>query len=407
MRAPCTTPPATLLPRTFRPGTAETPRPIWHWRGTGPALTPRGLVPLDIEGAAPVVMTPSGPGLRIERGTTNFVTNPSFELDLAGWNAVAGASISRETSGGGAFGSAYARVAVNANGDGIRFAGTGNAAHGQQYAASVYLRAATPSDVGKTVQFFLDTSGGQYEIVATDHILTMEWARVVIHSIWTQSAHLGWSVVARDSIGQSGFAFLADAAQYESGTTSSYTDGTMGSGFSWTATAHSSASVRQPSSVLAAVPESYPDRGSLAFSCHPDWSSPSVQQRTLLQYVRGSITLAITADPSGAWRFVSRTDLAEHYVQVEQSHLAGDHVQLVATWSPAHLKLCLGATQSNGLRVTPATEADTTQMQLGHSQVEHSHFAGILGSLSVWDRELRPAEIAAIAHGEGAPSGWP
>ena len=399
MRAPRTAPPVTSLPRASRLDAAEAPRPIWLWRGAGPALTPRGLVPLDIEGAAPAVMTPSGPGLRIERGTTNFVTNPSFEVDLAGWAAVAGASISRETTGGGASGDAYARVAVSATGHGIRFAGTGNAAQGQPYAASMYLRAATTSDAGKTVQVYLDAPGSAYEIFATDHVLTDAWARVVLPAVWAQAGHLTWSIVARDAIGQGGFTFLADAVQYETGSCSSYADGTMGSGFSWTGTAHGSVSVRQPSSISTTVPGVRPDRGTLSLWCRPDWSSPAGGERVLLDCACGNVELRLTADPSGTWRLTSRADFIEDFTEVAQSHQASDRVQLIATWSPTDLMLCLGNAMERRAHTTPALGIDVAKISMGHSLAGEAHFAGVVGNLSLWGRQFRQSEITAITRG--------
>ena len=106
MRAPSCATPCTGSPRWGGQGVV---RPLWRWRGVGPALTPRGLVPLHIDGATPAVQTPTGPGLRIERGTTNFVTNPSFEVNLDGWSGLGNPTVTRGLTGGAAFGDAHAR----------------------------------------------------------------------------------------------------------------------------------------------------------------------------------------------------------------------------------------------------------------------------------------------------------
>jgi len=379
MRAPRTAPPATSLPRLSRLDTAEAPRPIWLWRGAGPALTPHGLVPLDIEGAAPAVMTPSGPGIRIERGTTNFVTNPSFEMDLAGWAAVAGASISRETAVGGAFGDAYARVAVSASGDGIRFAANGNATQGQPYAASMYLRAATPSDAGKTVQVYLDAPGGGYEIFATDHVLTETWTRVVIPATWAQAGHTGWGVIARSAIAQGPFTFLLDAVQYEAGVASTYVDGSLGQGFIWTGSVHGSTSVRSGSSVRSRLTQRM---SGMSASLVPSWPVVDGATHTLID-ARGTAGqfARLTAEPTGVWRATLGAPSKSDSVELAQEHDPSELITLTARWTRGFVEIGLGATPARApLTIRP----DVVDLSLGcQEDASDDYLSGVLTNVTI------------------------
>ena len=393
MRAPRTALPATTPVRTGPPGGVEAASPVWLWHGSGPALTPRGLVPLQIEGAAPAVVTAHGPGLRIERGTTNFVTNPSFEVDLSGWSAVAGAAISRQTSGGGAFGDAYARVDVTSTGHGIRVTGSGNAAQGDTYAASMHLRAASPSDIGKTVQVYLDAPGGTYEIFAADHVLTEAWSRVVIAASWAQSGHTGWGLLARSAFPQGTFAFDMDGAQYEPGLSTSYADGSLGTGYAWSATAHGSPSLRS-GAVLRAGGAINARRIQIAFA--PFWPANDGRRHVVAEIVGlPSRYIRVAAETSGEWHLSISSGDATATVAIPQAHSAGQLIALTATWDGGVGRLRVDALESvaEGLRL-PLLRTVT----LGATNdVAGDQLDGVLHGTALWAPQQRGSQ------GQAAP----
>ncbi|MFA7297911.1 MAG: hypothetical protein WC211_12125 [Dehalococcoidia bacterium] len=400
MRAPRAVLPTTTPVRTGSPGSGEAARPVWLWRGSGPALTPRGLVPLQIEGAAPAVVTAHGPGLRIERGTTNFVTNPSFEVDLSGWSAVAGATISQQVSGGGAFGAAYARIDVTSTGHGMRVTGSGNAAQGDPYTASVHLRAASPTDVGKTVQVYLDASGGTYEIFATDHVLTEGWSRVVIATTWAQSGHTGWGLAVRNAIPQGEFSVCVDAVQYEATSVTSYADGGGGTGYAWTGTEHASASTRTGAAVGAAVLLP-PACGTLVVGVSPFWTIPSDSDHVLIEVVVGGQHLTLRATGTGNWLWGS----PESTVVLPQSPTESGDVLLCASWTSDSLLLRAQSVETRGAWV-PATPAAVRHIGIGRSEVgDDEHLAGVILGAACFGHVLEQPDVdrlaAAISH-----SGW-
>ncbi len=380
MHAPRLAPPATSLVRLSPPGRVEGDRVAWSWHGTGPAHTSRGLAPLQVTGAAPSVTTPHGPGIRIERGTVNLAPNPSFEVDLAGWSALAGASIGRETTGGAA-GDAFARVEADGNGQGIRLVQTGNAAQGDSYAASVHVRAASPSDIGKSVQMFLDGPGGTYEIFPVSHVLTGTWARVAIETAWAQAGHSGWGITVRDAIGQGAFVFDVDTVQYEPGGLTSYADGDRGPGHAWQATAHASPSVRQEPRVESRL---FGDRSGGAFRlrCIPAWDALDGEEHVAFDLHRpGGGTLLLEATAEGDWALSTGGGT----VAVPQAHAAGALVQIEGGWDARRLWL-----RVNGVA---ATASHTGQ------PFDASAAVAVLGSHAAGGRTLGGVLLAAEFRG--------
>ncbi len=374
--APRTTTPRTSTARTGSPSTDadDSSRPLWLWRGAGPALTPRGLVPLHIEGAAPAVQTPSGPGLRIERGTTNYVTNPSFEVDLTGWTTLGSPTVTRET-GDAAFGAAYARVTTTGAGDGIRFTGTGNATQGQTYTASVHLRAATPSDVGKKVQFYLDAPGGTYEISAVDHTLTASWTRVTVTKTWANAGHTGWALTCRDGIGQGGFAFELDAVQYELGNASTYGDGSLGDGFEWTSTPNASSSTRSGTRVVSLLPALRAGAAAVAF--RPDWPTIDSNAHVVLEVGTSPMGSMRLVGSDGEWSAEIVVGDETQTVAIPQAHVASDLVRLAASWSGGTLSISTGDhTASAPLSVRPIAHSSVSMGRA--SDLAGNELAGVI-----------------------------
>ena len=59
---------------------------LWQWTGAGAeAMTGGGMQPLALSGATPLAAGRFGNATRLEEGTTNLITNPSAEIDAAGW----------------------------------------------------------------------------------------------------------------------------------------------------------------------------------------------------------------------------------------------------------------------------------------------------------------------------------
>ena len=71
---------------------------LWQWTGAGAeAMTGGGMQPLALSGATPLAAGRFGNATRLEEGTTNLITNPSAEIDAAGWTTGGTNTIARST----------------------------------------------------------------------------------------------------------------------------------------------------------------------------------------------------------------------------------------------------------------------------------------------------------------------
>lgn len=146
---------------------------------------------------------------------TNYLPNGGFETNDTGW-AVAGTATKTRQTTGGAFGAAYLQVDVTAINGGVTLLGGAQAGQATQHAASYYIRAKTPGDVGKTIAMFIDTAGGSYEQFKVTHVLTADWTRVVRTLTFANAGHTNWRITVRSEISAAA-GFDIDAAQYEDG----------------------------------------------------------------------------------------------------------------------------------------------------------------------------------------------
>lgn len=148
--------------------------------------------------------------------TTNLVANPSFGASAAGWAPVGGATVEWRDADT-ALGEAALRVTTaGVLGDGVRYAGNGNADAGQAYTASLDLRAATAASIGGDLQMLVEAAGGEYEQAVTTVRLTEEWQRFTLTYTWERPQHTAWSITIRDAIGVA-VDFELDRVQVEEG----------------------------------------------------------------------------------------------------------------------------------------------------------------------------------------------
>lgn len=192
----------------------------------------------------PVIPDGKAPrGTLLERGITNLVTNPSAEVDLTGWSSYLG------TGGNGAFsriavagyavaGTACFRVnnSTTANAGGYGYHGGGSIGvdlvSGQQYVLSVYAKA---NVAGTGLNLFVDPIG------SATFVLTTGWKRYTY--TFTAPSTGAFAVYIRSNTPDAIWWF--DAVQVEQGAyATSYVDGSLGLGYSWSGTAHASTSSR-------------------------------------------------------------------------------------------------------------------------------------------------------------------
>ena len=177
-----------------------------------------------------------GKAVQVAEATTNLVTNPSFETNTTGWTPGAGNSITRSTD----FAHVGSYSAKCIEGGGSYFVAAVNYIAGQSYVLSLCARrtdgaAVTAADI---YNLFIENTA-----VATASITLLEngWYKIISAvrvAAATASNNVGWYLGA-------GRTLYVDAIQVEQKAYATpYCDGSLGTGHTWSGTAHASTSAR-------------------------------------------------------------------------------------------------------------------------------------------------------------------
>jgi len=178
-----------------------------------------------------------GKAVQIAEGTTNLVTNPSFEVDTAGWTGLPGGILTRVTEHA-KYGSACLELEAVALYGGART--TFPVSNGVTYTASMWLRS---DEAGAKCDVQVYTGSGG--IARLNNIpLTTEWQRVSL----TFTATSTWTYEVRTFTATGALepqTWQVDGVQVEAKSyPTPYCDGSLGPGHAWTGTPHASASTR-------------------------------------------------------------------------------------------------------------------------------------------------------------------
>lgn len=221
----------------------------------------------------------------VEEGTTNTVPDPSFENATITnyWTAQGTAAISKVTTHAYISSNGGKVVCGAATTDGVHQLATSGAAasSGQSWTVSGRIRAFAAGDVGKTVKAAIieRTSG---DAVVTTNLgsaitLTDAW-QVFSYTV----ALSGGGTVAKATCGfMAGAAvavdFVLDAVQLEQKAyATSYCDGSLGTGYAWSGTAHASSSTRTKCDIsVTKISHINSDRGAVALRFTRDYDSGS------------------------------------------------------------------------------------------------------------------------------------
>ena len=190
-------------------------------------------------------------GLVIERPTTNYITNPSFEVNTTGWVGASGGTISRVTSDY-VFGTACAEVNVDGATDGslVRIA-TPAASFAQN--DDITASGRVKGIAGETVLLQISernaaTAFLSYVINQTI-TFTGAWQKFAFTDSCAEATcnHLRLSFRENDSDA----VFLVDGIQIEKyNEASTYTDGSLGEDYAWSGTPQESTSTRDATQVI-------------------------------------------------------------------------------------------------------------------------------------------------------------
>ena len=207
-----------------------------------------------------------GNAFRAGIGTTNLVRNPSIETSTSGWSFWQ--ATGTQTSTSAVFGT-YSVLSTQTTASGYTAFSNGyvipgiTPTQGQTYTCSAYLKTDSVW-AGKVGRFVIRESGGASGNQETDTNITYSanWTRYTTTRTIAQSDRTTLDCFATiDNAGiNDGETIYIDGLQAELNSTATpYTDGSLGIGYTWTGTAHASASLRYQSY------SSTPDSPSLTF----------------------------------------------------------------------------------------------------------------------------------------------
>jgi hypothetical protein len=360
---------------------------------------------------------PGTRALMTERATTNLVTNPSFEVDTTGWTA-SSTTVARVTTDG-FIGSACATVTLTADSTAAhaRVAHTiSGATTGRVFTGSVYVKAATASDVGETCGVLIGEIGGAaadaYSAFGTV-ILTTTWQRVEKTYTLVEDDRTSVRLLVYPSRvgGLTGDAILLDAAQLEElAIATSYADGTLGTGYAWTGTAHASTSTRSLSytdldalvplvSGAATVTHSVWVKAN--YDADADW--PCGANSAIVADYRGAddnnrVIIYYLPNSSDAWAVYLNGSVRINVTG--QTFVAGDWLHLVVTldYTNDSYVLYLNGENIGSSTATLSAPASIARWKLGTREDGSGLWTGgwAVAEYAVFDRVLTDAEVAGL-----------
>ncbi|MFA7296083.1 MAG: carbohydrate binding domain-containing protein [Dehalococcoidia bacterium] len=382
----------------------------WCWPGAGArAASLGGGRSMVVTGAVREVAGRFGASAaaRLEVGTSNLVPNPSFELDVAGWLAFGGGGAIARVSGGAASGAYSCEVTAAGTGDGAQSSAPfGGVSGATAYTMSVSIT--VPSGKTVTVQVNEYDGGGSYLGVA--HTVSVSGMGAVQRASMTFTTHASCAYLALYAYSMSGaVTFEVDAWQVEPGSVAtSYCDGSLGLGYTWSGAAHGSASTRATARLQAFAAESSVLCGSVALWWRPASAASGAGDRPLLRWGDATAHLDLRYRDSGdAFRLTSQVAGASADVvdSGAQTFAAGDDLLVVASWDERSLRLQVGestpvvAARAGGVPVIAEPLIDLASDGAGV-------YAGDgLGPVLWFSRALTAHEVAVLARMSRAP-GW-
>ncbi|MBN1535182.1 MAG: hypothetical protein JW908_00515 [Anaerolineales bacterium] len=333
-------------------------------------------------------------GVQIAEAATNLCANPSFETNTTGWGKSPDVDLTRSNDYS-YFGSYSAKV-VREEGDGVIgiYRTTQAFTSGQVYILSFYVRKSDGSEVTTSdiAAIFIENSQvGVNSIQAVEN----NWYRVVSNTrtaIATGNSNFG----VYSGVGTYYFdGFLLINSSY----TMPYLDGSLGSGHTWSGTAHASTSART-AAVLYYTNPLEADEGTIQLHWIPSSANDTAQTSPYL-FSEGNLEAYYLAADDKIY-FTDGTNT----ISTDALTFDADAAQYLAfSWSSDGLAIRRYYNGTMDTTVTGATyTAPTlgTYLYVGSDDSKANQCNGIIDDLGVMDHAYTDAEFLAIAK-SGAP----
>lgn len=344
----------------------------------------------------------------VECATENLCENPSVEVDTTGWAGINSASIS-QSSAYSMFGNYSLRVIPAANpSSGARYNPDINISGSTEYTLSAYVYA-TISDVDMKWGYATDVGG-----FATGGTFTtvVGWQRVsVTFTSNVADTKISYFQIYKDNDANTNIFFIDGVQVEEGGVCTSYCDGSLGSGYTWSGTEHDSSSVRQGTIVelddhvyLVSNNTSFSVRAVVEVPYDFDGTWHSTGNCLVWRaYYDGSRYARVLYDPvAQEWKLELSSLVDSTSLGVTGEFSAGDKVDLLAVIdhvTDSH------ALYINGVEeVTDSTTIGATQFSKLHiganSTTNHGNFA--FTEFAIFDTALSANDAAAL-HAQNKP----
>lgn len=335
--------------------------------------------------------------LVIEEGTVNLLTNPSVETNTTGWSAhAAGTTITRVTDYA-AFGSYSGKVITpGTTNEGVRWTVTTQTSASTEYTLSMWLRGSGTVKL----RFYDSDAGYQWGPAIT---LTPTWTRHDYTATFGTGAARYVYVVTSTA---QAVTFYVDGVQLEQKAhPTTYCDGSLGDGYTWSGTAHASTSTR---TLTALNLDDFTDliSGNIALSFHAVVQAPfdaddfPAGSNAMVFSARGAdndnyVYLSYRADNDYFWIYLNGSYIT---TTAAQTFKAGDFITLDFTldFTGDHYRLYIDGIEAD--HDTTAKSAPTlTDWQVGSYYTGASAQGGwAFSEYSVFDRVLTAAEVAQM-----------
>lgn len=216
---------------------------------TGTSTSHMGSVATETGG---VIYRPGlyGKAIQLAEATTNLVTNPSYDSATTGWSTVSGYTHALNTDDGFVGGTCLALTSTVTGSPYVYSSYGTDLATGDSFAFSVHVKAGSVGAVGKTIRIILrENSSGSHQ-TSVNYTLTAEWQRIWVVRTLTHDTPTALNYFFYMDGAVPGDVLLVDGVQLEKKAyITSYCDGSLGAGHSWSGTAHASTSSRTAGSI--------------------------------------------------------------------------------------------------------------------------------------------------------------